>query len=431
MLIVKNVCKKFGEVVALDKMSITFEGGKIYGLVGPNGSGKSTLLNVLCGEIKPDSGSIFFNGHAISYSNFANARKHGIYVIPQDNIGLFSNLTVLENFILENEKGNNIFISNDTSKYFNDLKVIKYELLKTQTDSLSQVDKQKVAIEKSFFSKAKVIIYDESLFGLTNDEIFQLKTIFQQLKKYGTCIIIISHDIQMLNTITDVIVNIKDGRVLNSNIKKLSEIRGSNLMYPIKHYLPSKTGVNVVEATSEKEVSDKISNLSEKGNTILVKCLSNTPSIIGDKIFQRLSSKLGDEIRYVSANRLENIFSELSVGENILLGGHSFSLLFNIKKISQLVDKVTFPMKVKYQSHRQSMLELSGGNQQKVVLSKWIDADFQVVIFIEPFSGLDFEARNRAKDVFKNIIKSDKCIVIISNEINIDFDAIDTTFILN
>ena len=452
ILEMRNIFKSFGGVNALRDVSFQCRPGTVHALVGENGAGKSTLIKILAGALLPDSGEIIFKGQKHQSFSTRKALNSGISVIYQE-LALVSQMTVAEN----------IFLGREPRKYFGivDKKRLKIEakkLLKQlgfeidmdmEVGELTVAYQQMVEIAKALSKNADLIIMDEPSAILAGHELDQLFLIIESLKKRGVTIIYISHRLEEVFRIANEVTILKDGQLVGTKpIKDLS--RGELVKMMVGRTLEEVFPVSFnqlgnpvlqVEEISTKTILNQVSfNLREgeilgvagmvgSGRTELARAIfgadpltSGTIKIKGqDVVFKNPADAIRSKISLVPEDRkYHGLFTKLSILNNItlpILSKISRWGFTDKKKENEIVERERQIHSIDMTSGNQEVQYLSGGNQQKVVLSKSLQTIPEVIIMDEPTRGVDVGAKFEIYQLIRQLNKDGIAILMISSEL--------------
>ena len=453
VLELKNVGKQFGGIQALSDVSFSVERGTIHALVGENGAGKSTLMKILSGIYNKDGGKTIIDGKEINIGSYAHSQSLGVALVPQE-LALVSDFTVGENIFLGNEPkrfGTSIIdqklLYKKTKNLLDELNIMVDP--KAKITDLSVSDQQMIVIAKSLSQNAKILILDEPTARLGHHEIEQLLDYVLYLKSQGITIIYISHHFEELFQISDEITVLRDGKsVATKKTKKVTEDELIKLMVN-KDFTHSfnKVKRNIGEELLRVEnmkKQDTVNNVSFSvkkgeilgfaglvgaGRTEMVRALLGIDSKDGGKVF--LEGKevhfrnLRDSVKaglvlVPEERRKQGVVSELSVQSNISLGSLemlSTGTIIKPKKEKQIVKDLIERLKIRTSSPNQLVGNLSGGNQQKVVLAKWLSRPVKIFFLDEPTRGIDIGAKNEIYKLIEKLANEGATIVMISSEI--------------
>ena len=446
----KNITKTYPGVIALNDVSVDFVKGEVHALMGENGAGKSTLMKVLSGVINPDSGSFEFGGKEYTRITPNQAQEIGIQIVHQE-LNLVSSLSVTENIFLGNFVGNGVTVRFDvmrqkTKQYFDELEIVGIDP-DAIVEDLTIAQMQLVEIVKAISRNVEVLILDEPTSPLTAYETEILFKIIDNLKKKNVTVIYISHRMSEIYRIADRITILRDGCKIATNdigdVTRADLIRmmvGRDLTetYPERSAVPGEV---IFEARNVCGNGMKNMNLSLKKGEIL-----GLAGLVGAgrTEFARLiygadrmeSGTLvldGKEIRIKDPTdavdhgigllpedrKSQGVILELSIEQNIALPVlKSISKFFTInrQKEKEIVTQHVNSLRIKTPSFAQLVQNLSGGNQQKVVVSKWLASDVRVLIFDEPTRGIDVGAKHEIYQLMDQLTTQGISIIMISSE---------------
>ncbi len=452
VLRMENITKTFPGVVALDNVSIDLNKGEVLGILGENGAGKSTLIKILAGNYIKDSGNIFVDGHKFEIKGPAEAVASGIRVIYQE-LNTINNLTVAENIFIGEQIVKGPFKVVDwktmTKRSFELLDILNVKLDPNAIlGDLTVSEKQIVEIAKAISKEAKILVMDEPTAALSEEETQSLFKIIRTLKSKGVSVIYISHRLKEIFEITDRVTVLRDGKKVGSiktvdtDENKLVEMmvgRDIKDMYPKREV---KIGDVVMEVKNLKadgfnDISFKlrkgeilgIFGLLGSGRTSLVKALfganrikAGEISVNSKKVNLKSPGIAKDEkIGLVPLDRkTEGLALMMGVKENITLAnigdlGKSFliSKVQERKKAGKWVEEIG----IRTPGVDQEVNSLSGGNQQKVVLAKWLESGSQIIILNEPTRGIDVGAKIEIYKLMQDLCERGSSIIMISSEL--------------
>lgn len=452
ILSVRNLTKTYPGVRALDAVSIDFERGEVHAIVGENGAGKSTLIKILTGAIQPDSGEIDLEG--VVHSSF---RPHeaifdlGISAIYQE-FNLIPYLSVAENVFFGKEITRGILINmkkmcSETEKILDRLgmKINPRMLIKDLGVAYQQI----VEISKAISRNVKILIMDEPSAPLTTNEVDRMYDLVRTLKQQGVTIIYISHRLGEAFQLADRVTVLRDGKYIKTLITKetnrqelirLMVGRTLGETYPEKKYKSEEVLLEVKNLCTEgllKNISFVLrrgeilglGGLVGAGRTELARVIFGADPIKAGEIYvegkrvkiRSTSSAITKGIGLIPEDRKRHgILSEMTVKENI-----SYSALRNLNRVGIIMGKAEeriaqeFKKKldIKTPDLGRKVKNLSGGNQQKVVLSKWLATKCKVLLFDEPTRGIDVGAKQEIYELIKQLAEEGTGIVFISSEL--------------
>jgi ribose transport system ATP-binding protein len=447
----EHISKEFPGVKALDDVNFYLKQGEVHALLGENGAGKSTLMKILCGIYERDSGNFKVDGTEIHTLTPKIAQELGIAIIHQE-LNMCSHLTVAENMFLAREDISFGFIKQRTinQKALKVLKKLKLDIDPSTIVGKLPVSKQQmVEIAKALSTNAKILIMDEPTSALTDHEIKELFRIIRELRAEGKAIVYISHRLDELKEITDRLTILRDGKYVvtkNYSDTSIPEIISYMVGREIKEkypHLDKARGKKLLEvknlnAGMVKEVSFDVyegeiigfAGLMGAGRTELVRALFGADYIEQGEIIlegKKLDIKSPmDAIRegIVCApedRKKEGLCTELTIRENIGLANldHICNKLGMVssKKEEELTKKAIADLKIKTPSLSQEVKNLSGGNQQKVVVGKWLVRKARIVIFDEPTRGIDVAAKVEIYNLMNKLKEDGIGVIFVSSEL--------------
>ncbi len=455
LLLVEGVSKGFPGVQALENVRFDLRAGEVHALVGENGAGKSTLMKVLSGIYKKDSGTIQFNGKHVDVAGPLEAQHLGISIIHQE-INLMPDLTVAENIFIGREpRSLGKFFLNDR-KLNTDAKALLESLKlplnpKQIVGELTVAKQQMVEIAKALSYNSSVIIMDEPTSSLTPTETAALFEIIENLKKSGKGVIYISHRLEELSKISDRITVFRDGKYIDTLQTKDTDIAkiislmiGRDVQVDLRPETNTSTSEVVlkVEGLSSKKLLKDVSfdlkrgeilgfaGLMGAGRTEVALALVGKDPISSGKVevagklvkISNPADAVAHGIGYLSEDRKRyGLLLDQNVDFNIILSSvkrYSTALGFfkkaESKKISEAAVK---KLSIRTPSISQTAKNLSGGNQQKVVISKWLTRECDILIFDEPTRGIDVGAKDEIYKLLRDLASQGKSIIMISSEL--------------
>lgn len=435
----------------LHDVDVRFQKARVYGVVGENGAGKSTLMRILSGFLQPTKGEIFVNGQMVRL-NPLKAKALGIVLIPQE-LNLVDTLRVYENVFLGDEVKNNLLLNKkfmvEKTKEYLDQFGLKIDP-KSYVSQLSPAQKQMVEIVKAISKQAKILIMDEPTSSLSEEEISKLFEVVRNMKNSGMTVIFISHKLKEIKAIADDLIVLRDGRkVYEGSTQHLTEKQiaesmiGRKLdeMYPPKS-LPLEEVVLEVRNLSSKDGAFKDINfkvfkreilgfygLVGSGRTELMEALIGLRKLQAGQILlntQKVNiespqdaKKLG--IVYLPEDRkTAGIILSLQVFMNTtIMSLEKFSrILLGKKREIETFKSYQERFDIKARTPFQIAKTLSGGNQQKVVISKLVQTGAKIFIFDEPTRGVDVNAKHQIYEIMHQMIKElDVTFIVVSSEL--------------
>lgn len=455
---IRNVSKTFFGVHALENVSLSVERGHTLGLIGENGAGKSTLMNILGGVVQPDAGSeLLLNGTPYAPRNPADADKNGIAFIHQE-LNLFTNLTIAENIFIDGfPRVGGLFINRREmfQRTRELLQSINLDLSPDALiDDLSPGERQLVEITKVLHKDASVVIFDEPTTSLTNRETEQLFEIIQQLKDSGKTMIYISHILDDVLRVADDIAVLRDGELVGDGAaaefdtnRMISMMIGRDLeqMFPPRSNAPSTEAMLTVTNLSQPGIVKDINlqlhrgevlglfGLMGSGRTELARIIfgldeyaAGDITIEGKSIGKHAArDSIRNRIAFVTEDRRKeglmmeaNLVSNLSLVSIPSYANTPLQLVDGFKVYSAARD-VSGALRIKAGDLvLQSAKSLSGGNQQKVVIGKWLLSEPTVFIMDEPTRGVDVGAKYEIYSIIDNLAAQGNSVLFISSELD-------------
>lgn len=448
----KHVTKSFSGVKALDDVSFNLKAGEVMALLGENGAGKSTLMKILSGVYTRDYGEIKILGESVGNLTPKKAQELGVAIIHQE-ISMCPHLTVTENIFLGREKSHLDILSN---KEMN--KEAKKILDRMNIDippdtivgELSVSKQQMIEIAKAISTNARILIMDEPTSALTSREIDELFEIIEKLKKDGCGIVYISHRLEELQHIVDRVTIMRDGKYITSmNFEEttMTEIISNMVGREIKEKFPRvtcKRGKKILEIKnlkSGKSVRNVnfdlyegeivgIAGLVGAGRTETTRAIFGMdPKESGEIILDSKNIKINRPLDAIKAGivlapedrKKDGLCTKLSIRENVSLPNldllcSKFGIV-NKKKEKEMTNKAVNDFKVKLASIELNAGSLSGGNQQKIVVGKWLARNSRVVIFDEPTRGIDVAVKVEIYNLMNKLKQEGIGVLFISSEL--------------
>ena len=457
ILTMKDIDKSFPGVHALDHVNFEVKRGEVHALMGENGAGKSTLMKVLTGIYQKDSGSITYKGKETEFHNTREAQDAGVVIVHQE-LNMVGDLTVAQNIFIGREPKKGFSI--DDKKMIEDSKKLFQELNieinpKEKMNNLTVGKQQMCEIAKAISHKAEVIIFDEPSAALTEKEIADLFEIIRDLRKKGLGIVYISHRMDEIKTITDRVTVMRDGGYVGTLItadstkEDIINMMVGRVIYedPKEHSMvaPDAPVVLKVENLNAGKMVQNVSfelrkgeilgfsGLMGAGRTETARALfgadpkqSGKISIMGKdgKLNEVTINTPQDAVKYgigyLSEDRRRyGVVVQKSVNENTTLATmeeFTNGIFINKAKEKEVSERYVKELATKTPSGDQLVVNLSGGNQQKVVIAKWLTRDSDILIFDEPTRGIDVGAKNEIYKLMSKLAAEGKSIIMISSE---------------
>ena len=453
----KGICKSFPGVKALDNVQLSVRPGTVHALMGENGAGKSTLMKCLFGIYKMDAGEIYLDGEKIDIKDPDDAMSKGIAMVHQE----------LQP-VLARSVGENLFLGRFPTKNYGPLKVIDHKKMyedtkmwldevgmdfdpKAQLGSLSIGQMQSVEIAKAVSHQAKVVIFDEPTSSLSDKEVDALFRIMNDLRSKGVAMIYISHKMDEIKRIADDITVMRDGGYVGTwpaaemtTEQIIAKMVGRELtnVYPDKDNEIGDVVLEVKDLCSIHEKSfQHVSFKLRKGESLgfgglvgaqrteLMEGIFGIRGVASGEVYmhgKKVNIKhpidaMNAGIGLITEDRRGNgIFGCLSIKDNVGVSVYNKYLkagfVLDHKKINTVVDDSIKKLRIKTPSMKEHIANLSGGNQQKVIVSRWLANDPDVLIMDEPTRGIDVGAKHEIYEIMNDLAKQGKAIIMISSE---------------
>lgn len=450
----KNISKSFSENQVLTEVDFEVRKGEIHALMGENGAGKSTLVKVLTGIHHRDSGIIKIKGKEVEFSNPKQAEEEGIVVIHQE-LNIIPYLTVAQNIYLGKEitYGKTGILNTDKMNKLaaKTLKQLGVTDIKPQdiAGELSVGKQQMVEIARALSTNAEVIIMDEPTSALTDREIEKLFNVIHSLKEQGVAFVYISHRMEEIFQICDRISILRDGNYIGTKyiadtsfeeVVKMMVGRELGERYPVKNnkigeviFQVENLTINGLFESVNFEVREGeilgVSGLMGAGRTEVMEAIfgyrkkdSGTVKLNGKPLKTNHPINLiKEKIGFITEDRKgKGLVLDSSIRENIALTNFEIISKFGVIERSEernLVEKLIRKLRVKASSIEQKAETLSGGNQQKVVIAKWLGINPKVLILDEPTRGVDIGAKKEIYSIMNQLAKNGVAIIMISSEL--------------
>lgn len=450
LLDMKQIIKSFNGVEVLHGIDFSLRAGTVHALMGENGAGKSTLMKVLAGVHKCDDGEIWLKGKRTEIQSPRHAQELGIAMIHQE-LSPVPEMTVAENIFLGREPRKGVFVDYkkmyaDTEKLLGEMKVRVSP--RAKIGRLKVADQQLIEISKAISLNADIIVMDEPTSAITDQEVEILFKTIADLKKKGTGIIYISHKMDEIFRIADDITVLRDGTYVNSweakdidnntlikNMvgRELNEIfpkikvPAKNVVMEVKHFTKENQFEDISFQVREGEILG-IAGLIGAGRTELMNAIfglekpdSGEVHFEGKKVeIRRPSDAIRRGIAYVTEDRKnEGLVLEMGVGQNITIASMktlSSGIFIKRQEEKKTIDDQIRALRIKVHSPRQLVGKLSGGNQQKVVLAKWMMKNPKLLILDEPTRGIDIGAKSEIYKLMGEFVEKGNSIIMISSE---------------
>jgi ribose transport system ATP-binding protein len=452
-LSVKDATKRYGPVIVLNKVSIDFYRGEVHALIGENGAGKSTICKIIAGAIAPSAGSLTVDGKLYYGLNPQSARAAGISMVYQE-FNLIPEMTVYENLFVGKELRKGVFsdtmgMIQESNRIFDEMGVaIKAQ---TKIKSLSVAYCQLVEIAKALLDNSRLLILDEPTATLTNNEVEILFRVLARLKQNGISLIYISHRLEEIFRLCDKITVLRDGclintiRVQDASMDELIRLmigRELSQEFPERVFLHKKDNASpvlIVKKISNKKIKNisfelqqgeilGIAGLVGSGRSETVRAIFGADKIDSGKIFiygrevriKNPAAAIKNGMALIPEDRKrEGLMSILSIMHNIsivVIEGLCRGFFVSRRRENELIDRSKKLLSIKASSMGNLVRSLSGGNQQKVVLAKWLASNADILIFDEPTRGIDIGAKKEIYDFLFHLKAEGKSLIVISSE---------------
>ncbi len=450
-----HITKRFPGVLALSNVDFALRKGEVHALLGENGAGKSTLMKILSGVYQPDEGDIIFEGQPVTFANPLSAQSAGITIIHQE-FNLFPELTVEDNIFIGREfcKNNRWRLDEKQQRQaaIDILQKLNLNISpETLVADLTVAQQQMVEIAKAISVNAKILIMDEPTAALTETEIDSLFQVTRLLKEQGTGIVYISHRLEELALIADRATVMRDGQFIATvdyDAVKISDLiammvgRDLGNIYPRRGPLAQRKPVLEVSGLTRNGVLNNIdftlyqgeilgfAGLMGAGRTELARAIFGADPIDGGTlklngkvtVIKDIPDAIKQGISYLTEDRKkEGLALGLSVERNIMLGNYpEYSDRYgnvDSKRCQKTSEEQVKALRIKTPHLEQAALNLSGGNQQKIIIARWVCKDTDILIFDEPTRGIDVGAKLEIYELMNRLVAKGKSIIMISSEL--------------
>lgn len=451
LLKMEGIVKSFNGVTVLNNVRLNVEKGEVHALLGENGAGKSTLMNVLTGVYAKDAGTIEFDGKKVGNMTVKQSEQMGIAFVHQE-LNLFNDLKVYENIFLGKEYHNK-FGKLDKKRMISESKQL-FEELGVDIEptelaaNLKTSQKQLLEISKALFFKAKLLILDEPTTSLNTEEVEHLFGIVNNLKKKGTSFIFISHKMPEIFSLSDrytVFRNgeyIGEGRISETTPEDVTKMmvgesyinkevykkrKAGDVIMELLHF--SGPGFHDVSLQVRKGQIIGLTGLQGAGSSELMQCMfgctrstGGTMKVKGEKCVPRTIHKvMKSGVAMLPSNRKENsVIPDMNLMENMYLAEHTLSaykMHIHRRKEEKKFEKYKEALNIKAQSSQSPILSLSGGNQQKVFIARWLNTEADILLFDNPTQGIDVGAKEEIYKLILQLAENGKTILINTLEI--------------
>jgi len=446
-----DITKAYPGVLANDKVKIQLMPGSIHGLLGENGCGKSTMIKTLSGVQQPDSGRILHNGKPVKISDPQVARDLGVATVFQE-FSIVPTLSVGENIFLGNMPRSRLGVIN-WGKVHADAAQVLAEMdvdisPETITGALSVGEQQLVEIAKAIAMDARMIILDEPTAALGEDEIERLHALLRAMRAKGTAILYVSHRLDEVERIVDEVTILRNGRVVRASGEteiNITEIVNAMVGEDIgEHYpkernataevvleavdLATNSGVRDVSFTLRRGEVLGLGGVLGSGRTEIARALFGTDELTAGQItlngktvrFRREIDAIRAGLALVPENRkFDGLFFNFRASGNVTaasLGELSRFGVLNLKAEEQATHDLIRDLEISTQAEEKTVNFLSGGNQQKIVIARWLFSDSDILILDEPTQGIDIGAKIAVYKLINKLTRAGKAIIFISSD---------------
>lgn len=449
ILSIQNISKRFGGTQALDDVSFEIKRGEVHALLGENGAGKSTMIKIISGVQTRDSGTIIFDGKAVNIKSPQQARAEGINVVYQE-LSLVPELSVAENICASNEKMNTFKIMNKRNLGEQATEILQLLGINPNTPvkALGSGAQQMVEIAGAVNRNCKLLILDEPTASLTNAEVDQLFKMVALLKEQGVTMIFISHKLSEVFEICDRATIFKDGKfVITEDVVNLTErslvghMTGRDIsdMYPHKAAnigekileVKNLSGPGFVNVSFDLHKGEIVgfAGLTGAGRTETCTTLfgvqkpyAGTMTLHGKSFAPKnVMEAMNAGVGYLPEDRKQvAIFDQMSIRENVIastIDDFSKGGLIDAERVNKEAGDMLSAMNTKFAHETDKIISLSGGNQQKVILSRWLLSNPEILIVDEPTHGIDVGAKFEIYQLLRKLADDGMAIIFISSEL--------------
>jgi ribose transport system ATP-binding protein len=443
-----KLSKSYGEVKAVTDIDFSIRKGEIRAIIGANGAGKSTFVKLIYGEIIADSGSIYIKDKIVKFRNPSDALKNGISMVPQD-FGLIESMSIAENLSLINAGSSSIFYKKENANIQSEIILKKLSLAISPSKTVGELsvsEKQLISIAKALNTNSEIIIFDEPTSVLNINSFAVIKQIIADLKCAGKSIIYITHKLNEIFEIADSVSVFSDSKiVLTAEIKSIKKddllkfYSFSTNKKSVKADVSIRESLLVVENLFTQNLNS-ISFEVSKGESIGVmsnnylEAVELATSVFGinnkktgevrlnGKVISSPYSAIKNKVGFIPEDRRKDgIFNQLNILDNVSILNFKPSSTFGVLNSNNLLlaaNSKIQSLNIKCQSPFQSISELSGGNQQKVLFARWIAYDFELLILLEPTAGIDLGGKSDIHSIIEELKKCGKSFLIVSADLD-------------
>lgn len=465
LLNMKQIVKQFPGTLALDHVDFNLKSGEVMALIGENGAGKSTLMNVLMGILQPDSGEIILNGEKVENKSPYEALQKKIGMVPQE-LNLVPDLSIAENIFLglHQKKGHRINWNQTVEKAKEMMEKLEVEIDPgIRTAEVSAAYQQLVSIARTLVFGSNIIILDEPTASLTLNETEHLFRNVKKLREEGKAIIIITHHLDEVQQISDRVTIMRDGKLVkvcdtkditidemiyhmaNQKVEKNQRVErkhSDEIFLEVKNFSRGKEFKDISFEVKKGEIYG-VAGLVGAGRTELFSCIYGLTHKEAGQVF--LEGKEVEIHSPASAIRLgiglvpeerrkQGMFPVLSVCENIMMLNYEKvkkNGKINFSKAKETADYHIQALRIKTPSGQTLIKNLSGGNQQKVILGRWMEKNVKLLILDEPTRGIDVRAKSEIYKLVREMADMGITIIVISSEMDELLTIADRIMIMN
>ncbi len=446
----RAIDKRFGATTVLSRVSLTVHRGQVLGLVGENGAGKSTLMNIISGVVPPDAGQLLLEGRPYAAASPAEAAAQGISIVHQE-LNLFPNLSIAENLFLTDLPGNRLAIDRRALRDRSQSLLESVGLLRdpgTLVDALGPGERQLVEIARALATDARVIIFDEPTTSLTETESQRLFDIIRQLRSRGLGIIYISHHLPSVLENCDDIAVLRDGVIqgtgpagARTEAELIRQMVGRDLSHLFPESPPRSGFAVALQVTGltrwgvfhdvsfhlQRGEILGLAGMMGAGRTEVARAIfgldrldAGTVEVAGRRLSPDPVRSIRSGLAFLTEDRrADGLLLDASIADNVALASvHAFSRFgFRLRaRLADAVSQVSRAVGIQGAATR-LVKQLSGGNQQKVVLAKWLLRKPQVLILDEPTRGVDIGAKAEIYQTIRRLAAEGMSVLLISSEL--------------
>ena len=463
----RDISRSFGVVHALKGVSLGIKPGEVHAIIGENGAGKSTLMNIFCGKLHASSGSLARDGEAVIFNSPIDAQAAGVGIAPQE-VSLVPQLSVYENILLgaHRTKGARIDWAETKAEAIEHLHAVDDTIDPEMTvHKLSKAQQQLVQIARAAATKARILIFDEPTAALTYRETEKLYSYIRSFREAGGSIFYISHRLDEILAMSDRISVLRDGMFITeldpkttSKEAMVNHMVGRDVSSAEKIIRPNFENADLVleveglsRAGEFNDISFKlrkgeilgVSGLVGSGRTELAKCIFGlTPKDAGkiklygeEKTISSPADAINRGLVYLPEERKqEGIFPVLSITENVAMPNlERFRKVFymNFAEMQKEVQSYVERLKIKIGKQKDRITSLSGGNQQKAIIARWLMKNSKILIMDEPTRGIDVNAKFEIQRELRRFTEMGLSIIFISSEIEEVIDVSDRIMVMH